>query len=597
MASANRKNKVEERIEELHNLLDQWEEVRLTARDPNEQLRSEKEIRKIKGYLQEYEEELSGKRGEVSEDQQDPVIAPSIRANNIRWIIGISIFAIISVISFMIIQKVNAVVPDYSAYLAYVEEGDQYTENNKFNEARVSYKKALEYNPEDSIVLKKLELLDQADAYVEQGEHLKAKNTFELILTIPAASSLTTVALDMLGEKPTDSSSLGTTSDQPSNSITISISFAGANIVLKISGGQPFQGSQVDPYYIQGVDCEGCINWNKIEGGYQASFPQEKMPGLKITVKDSISNSTDQDIGMPRAVNNQTENDPSAKEELFQGYLDEADNEFEQENFQKAKEAYINALGIKPNDKHCKERLATCNQELDKMALAAAKNIGRKSIAGGTFEMGVDGGFAIEGPKHSVNVGAFKISITEVTVAQYKAYCKFTGKSMPTAPAWGWIDSHPMVNVTWNEAKAYCQWLGGRLPTEAEWEFAASERKGSEGTAYSGSNSLKGIAIYKENSSGKTSPVKSKKANSLGLYDMTGNASEWCNDWYSGRYYKSSPAANPKGPNSGTRRVIRGGSYEAIPNSINDGDQLKNTYRNYKDPKTRAPNIGFRVAW
>ena len=100
-----------------------------------------------------------------------------------------------------------------------------------------------------------------------------------------------------------------------------------------------------------------------------------------------------------------------------------------------------------------------------------------------------------------------------------------------------------------------------RLPTEAEWEYAARGGVEAHGRAsqYAGSNNIDEVAWYSGNS-GSTPPVGQKKANALGIYDMTGNVWEWCNDWYGGDYYENSPANNPKGPASGDYQVVRGGS-------------------------------------
>ena len=133
----------------------------------------------------------------------------------------------------------------------------------------------------------------------------------------------------------------------------------------------------------------------------------------------------------------------------------------------------------------------------------------------------------------------FSIAQTETTVLQYKTYCNQTGHQMPEPPSWGWIDSHPMVNVSWVDAVTYCKWLSKktgklyRLPTKEEWYYAA--RGGNKindyqqlHDLYSGSENLDNVGWYSKNSGNTTHPVAQKLANYLGLYDMTGNVWEWC---------------------------------------------------------------------
>lgn len=188
----------------------------------------------------------------------------------------------------------------------------------------------------------------------------------------------------------------------------------------------------------------------------------------------------------------------------------------------------------------------------------------------GTFTMGDTEmeGRENEQPPHEVTLSTFYISKTPVTVAQYKAYCRATGKSMPEPPSWGWIDSHPMVNVSWHDAVAYTDWLADkldkdyRLPTEAEWEYAARGGNQSKGYKYAGARSLDAVGWYDEDYyTGSTHPVAQKRPNELGIYDMSGNVWEWCRDWYAQDYYANSPKENPRGPASGSTRVLRGGSW------------------------------------
>jgi formylglycine-generating enzyme required for sulfatase activity len=174
-------------------------------------------------------------------------------------------------------------------------------------------------------------------------------------------------------------------------------------------------------------------------------------------------------------------------------------------------------------------------------------------------------------------------------------------------------DEHPVVDVSWNDAVAFCKWLSKkegrtyRLPTEAEWEFAC--RAGTTTRYYSGDDpeTLAKVgnvadATFKAKSPDTkytikasdgypfTSPVGSFRPNALGLYDMHGNAWQWCADWYREEYYAASPAEDPAGPDSGSRRVHRGGSWYYGP------DVTRSAKRGGGEPDFRGSGVGFRVA-
>ena len=184
-------------------------------------------------------------------------------------------------------------------------------------------------------------------------------------------------------------------------------------------------------------------------------------------------------------------------------------------------------------------------------------------VQGGTFTMGCtseqgDDCWGDEKPAHSVTLSGYYIGETEVTQALWR-------EVMGTTPSYFKGDNLPVENVSWNDAQEFCRKLSQqtgitfRLPTEAEWEYATRGGKKSRGYKYSGSNTLSSVAWYTDNSSDHTHPVKGKQANELGLYDMSGNVWEWCQDWFG--EYGSYSQTNPTGASLGSYRVLRGGDY------------------------------------
>jgi sulfatase modifying factor 1 len=217
-------------------------------------------------------------------------------------------------------------------------------------------------------------------------------------------------------------------------------------------------------------------------------------------------------------------------------------------------------------------------------------------VDGGTFNMGDAKGTGEpdERPVHTVTLKSFSLSKTEVTVAQWRVYCKAIQRSMPDAPAWGWKDDHPIVSVSWEEAVAYCKWLSDktgkkyRLPTEAEWEYAAKGGKKSKKFLFSGSQEINDVGWYRNNSNGTTHPVAQKKPNELGLYDMSGNAWEWCSDFL--EEYSPGPVTDPAGAATGTFVLRRGGSWDdALTRS-------RSTYRIGNSFRRSYHSLGFRLA-
>ncbi len=199
--------------------------------------------------------------------------------------------------------------------------------------------------------------------------------------------------------------------------------------------------------------------------------------------------------------------------------------------------------------------------------------------------------FAYEMPQRKVELDAYYIYKTEVTVAQYRKFCDATNRQMPREPSWKWQDIHPIVAVTWIGAKEYADWAGVTLPTEAQWEKAA---RGKDGRVYPWGNDWD--AKKCSNSVGdyhprKTSPVGNfpTDASPYGVIDMAGNVCEWCADRYVGNYYKTSLAKNPTGPETGAERVLRGGGW-----CDNNPGNFRTAFRNGFIPSGCSSSTGFR---
>jgi len=225
-------------------------------------------------------------------------------------------------------------------------------------------------------------------------------------------------------------------------------------------------------------------------------------------------------------------------------------------------------------------------------------------IKGGTFQMGTHG--FVDQPVHAVTLSSFYISPYEVTQKEWK-------EIMGNNPSYFKGDSLPVETVSWYDAVSYCNHKsesegltpsytitgekvtcdftvnGYRLPTESEWEYAARGGNKSRGYKYSGSNNLDEVGWNEFNSERRTHPFGMKKPNELGIYDMSGNVSEWCNDWYDENYYRKSPQVRkPQGPSSGEKRISRGGSWEANP--VNHLCAIPT----WGNPDHRFSNSGFR---
>ena len=202
-------------------------------------------------------------------------------------------------------------------------------------------------------------------------------------------------------------------------------------------------------------------------------------------------------------------------------------------------------------------------------------------VEGGTFQMGS----RYERPEHQVTLSTYSIGETEVTQALWETV-------MGSNPSNWKGENLPVESVNWKDCQVFIKKLNEltkrkfRLPTEAEWEYAARGGNKSRGYKYAGSNTIDDVAWYKDNSGEQTHQVKAKRANELGLYDMSGNVEEWCQDWYGG--YSSDAQINPTGPGSTSYRVIRGGGWNDSASSV--------SFRYGSMPGYRGISHGLRIA-
>ena len=192
-----------------------------------------------------------------------------------------------------------------------------------------------------------------------------------------------------------------------------------------------------------------------------------------------------------------------------------------------------------------------------------------------------------EKPVHRVTLtNDYYIGKYEVTQALWQAV-------MGSNPSHFKGDDLPVEQVSWNDCQDFISKLNAmtgkrfRLPSEAEWEYAARGGKKSRGYQYSGSNTLGDVAWYEGNSGSKTHAVGTKQPNELGIYDMTGNVWEWCQDWYGS--YSSSPQTNPTGAVRGSFRVGRGGSW------YHSARNCRSSYHDFDTPVSRGNYLGLRL--
>ena len=212
-------------------------------------------------------------------------------------------------------------------------------------------------------------------------------------------------------------------------------------------------------------------------------------------------------------------------------------------------------------------------------------------VEGGTFDMGAtteqgSDAYYNEKPVHRVTLSDYYIGKCEVTQELWEAVMGSNPSNFKGA-------QNPVEQVSWNDCQEFVSRLNRltgmtfRLPTEAEWEYAARGGNQSLHYKYSGIGNIGNVAWYNRNSGGSTHAVGTKTANELGIYDMSGNVWEWCSDRYGD--YSAGAQTNPQGPSSGSRRVLRGGSWDDYASCC------RVSYRDYYGPGGSSIHSGLRL--
>ncbi|MBI5779881.1 MAG: SUMF1/EgtB/PvdO family nonheme iron enzyme [Planctomycetes bacterium] len=300
---------------------------------------------------------------------------------------------------------------------------------------------------------------------------------------------------------------------------------------------------------------------------------------------------------------------PMTKEEqaAYQEHMNAAKQLASEGKTDEAMKAIDNALRCKPNDPAALALQAKIAPQVKGMAFTTKNPQGYLEyrhkrtgitfvlIPGGKFLMGCKPGPGggegeIDNPPHEVSLSDFLMSKTEVPQGAWRKIMKERKDKTDDSPSFFKAeDDFPVEQVSWEDCQKFIEWSKDiRLPTEAEWEYAC--RAETSTNFYWGDDEDVEYMWYTKNSGAKSQATSTRKLNSYGLYDMSGNVFEWCSDWYDAKYYYNSPKENPQGPKTGKLKVMRGGSWKspAYP--------CRSDVRSKIEPNTKSSEIGFRCA-
>ena len=376
------------------------------------------------------------------------------------------------------------------------------------------------------------------------------------------------------------------------------------NVILKSSkGGYEFKkGVESNKFYyryISNVE-KGTLRWEEIEEDDEPDTPDSTAP------KNLVATATGQTTILLKwdAVQNATSYKVYSNDDVVAFGLTEPT--YTVENLTAGTNYCYNVTAVNEAGESAASESACATTEMAPIVVQTftvnGVSFNMIEVIGGTFTMGHDSengsANSTEEPHVVTLTNNYSIGETEVTRELWQAVMGNTPTFWDEAE--GDFSQRPVEWVSWEDCQAFITKLNQltgknfRLPTEAEWEYAArGGHRANERYKYSGSNDINEVAWYLYNGplgeTVYTNVVKTKKANELGIYDMSGNVWEWCNDWYKDNYYWNSPEENPQGPASGTQRVYRGGSWQ------DKEEACRVAKRMGIEPNEKYSNIGLRL--
>ena len=361
--------------------------------------------------------------------------------------------------------------------------------------------------------------------------------------------------------------------------------------------------SNVQAHFNLAEACRGLAAWDCAEEHYETA--------LHLDAKSRITGTREQRISKMKVWQSLEEVTAWRLLENAKGLI--ADGQAQPDKLKQAEEALdgANELGLNNEQQAVYQQLeakipgrrsttSPHNLNAERVAGAAfqthSHNVPMALVPAGEFTMG-SVLKADEKPVHRVHLNTFYMDKYAVTVGQYATYLEATGMEAP--PEWEIMNQaqhqkRPVVNINWSDAASFCKWADKRLPTEAEWEKAA---RGTDGRLYPWGNEPPtrlhanfGKKEWANHMALVPVGMFELGKSPYGIYDMSGNVWEWVNDWYDHDYYRKSPTKNPQGPITGKSKVVRGGNWLYLQ------DSLRSSFRFNADPSGRRFGYGFRCA-